>query len=59
MGYRGDRDGAVNALREAWAQGISWAMHLSTGTIEDCHREIDFESLRGYAPFDELMRPKG
>jgi hypothetical protein len=23
------------------------------------HRDIDFEALRGYAPFDELMRPKG
>ena len=55
----GDRDGAVTALREAIAQGISCAMHLSTGTIEDCHREIDVESLRGYAPFDELLRPKG
>jgi hypothetical protein len=22
-------------------------------------REMDFESLRGYAPFDELLRPKG
>ena len=49
----------MTALREAIAQGISCALRLSDGTIEDCHLEIDFESLRGYAPFDELMRPKG
>ena len=55
----GDRDGAVAALREAIARGISCALRLSTGSIEDCHREIDFESLRGYAPFAELLRPKG
>jgi hypothetical protein len=29
------------------------------GAGDDCRREIDFESLRGYAPFDELLRPKG
>jgi hypothetical protein len=23
------------------------------------HRDIDFESLRDYPPFQELMRPKG
>jgi Flp pilus assembly protein TadD len=55
----GDRDGAVTALREAIAQGISCALRRSSGTIEDCHLVIDFESLRGYAPFVELMRPKG
>ena len=59
VGCRGDRDGSVTALREAIAQGISCALRVSVGTIEDCHLEIDFEPLRGYAPFDELMRPKG
>ena len=54
----GDRDGAVALLRQAIAQGISCAVRWGPG-IEDCHREMDFESLRGYAPFDELLRPKG
>ena len=29
------------------------------GARDNCDREMDFESLRGYAPFDELLRPKG
>jgi tetratricopeptide (TPR) repeat protein len=53
----GDRDRAVALLREAIAQGISCAVRWGP-PIEDCHREMDFESLRGYAPFDELLRPK-
>ena len=48
----------MTALREALAQGISCFWHAGPPQ-EDCHREIDFESLRGYAPFDELMRPRG
>jgi len=55
----GDRDGAVTALREAIAHGISCTLRLGGPPQEDCHREMDFESLRGYAPFDELLRPKG
>ena len=54
----GDRDRAVALLRDAIGQGISCVYHFS-GLTEVCHRDIDFESLRGYAPFDELMRPKG
>jgi TolB-like protein len=54
----GDRDGAVALLREAVAHGqvctVRWGPPW-----EDCHREMDFESLRGYAPFVELLRPKG
>ena len=55
----GDRDRAVSLLREAIARGISCALRLAGPPMEDCHREMDFESLRGYAPFDELLRPKG
>jgi tetratricopeptide (TPR) repeat protein/TolB-like protein len=54
----GDRDRAVALLRDAMARGISCSYHFGPGT-EVCHREIDFESLVGYAPFDELIRPKG
>jgi len=54
----GDREGAVASLREAMSQGISCAWHFGPPQ-EDCHREMDFEPLRGYAPFDELLRPKG
>jgi tetratricopeptide (TPR) repeat protein len=53
----GDRDDAVALLREAIAHGIGCAVH-SGMPDEDCHREMDFEALRGYAPFDELLRPK-
>ena len=33
------------------AQGLGYAMLL--------HRDIDFESMRDYPPFQELLRPKG
>ena len=42
---------AVELLGDAFARGLS----MSTGL----HRQMDFESLRGFAPFDELMKPKG
>jgi predicted Zn-dependent protease len=47
----GQRDQAVELLRDAFARGLSMSTPL--------HRDMDLESLRGYAPFDELMRPKG
>jgi tetratricopeptide (TPR) repeat protein len=53
----GDRDGAVSRLREALTRGMTCTYHFGVGT-EDCHRDMDFESLRGYPPFDELLRPK-
>jgi len=47
----GERERAVNLLREAHAQGrefgITW------------HRDINLEPLRSFPPFEELMRPKG
>jgi len=54
----GDRDQAVALLRDAIARGIGCAVHTGTPD-EDCHREMDFESLRGYPPFDDLLRPRG
>ena len=47
----GDRDVAVELLREAHAQGRSYSVLL--------HRDIDFESLRDFPPFQEFLRPKG
>ncbi len=45
----GDRDRAVALLQEAIAQGISCAARYGPA-VEDCHREMDFESLRGTGP---------
>jgi hypothetical protein len=47
----GDGEQAFELLRQAFAQGINYGLWL--------HRDIDFESLRDYQPFQELMRPKG
>lgn len=45
----GNRDDAVRFLRQAHAEG--WAH-----TPWD-HRTEEYENMRGYAPFEELMRP--
>ena len=47
----GDREQAVTFLRNAFARGLSITLAL--------HRQLDFESLRGFPPFDDLMQPKG
>ena len=47
-----EKEQAVKFLREAFAGG------LRHGGEVDLHGEIDLESLRGYPPFEELMRPK-
>jgi hypothetical protein len=47
----GNRDRAVQLLREAYAQGLAHSMRI--------HRDPDFEGLVGYPPFEELIRPKG
>ncbi len=47
----GDREQAVELLRQSFNEGNSLRL--------DLHRDIDFESLREYPPFQELMRPKG
>jgi tetratricopeptide (TPR) repeat protein len=46
----GDRQQALDGLREAVAQGTVFGLGL--------HRNMDFESLRGWPPYDEFMRPK-
>jgi len=47
----GEREQAVTLLRDAFAKGLHHAVRF--------HEDIDLESLRGYPPYDELMRPKG
>ncbi|KPJ87838.1 MAG: hypothetical protein AMS18_14100, partial [Gemmatimonas sp. SG8_17] len=46
----GDREHAVLLLREAGAQGY--------GLNHDLFHKMDLESLHGYPPFEELIRPK-
>jgi len=47
----GDRERAVELLRAAYAEGYKHGIHV--------HRDMDFESLYDYAPFLDLLRPKG
>ena len=47
----GDRERAVELLRGSLARG-HWYTWLDLRAVPE------FESLRGYAPFDELVRPK-
>jgi serine/threonine protein kinase/tetratricopeptide (TPR) repeat protein len=46
----GDKEGAVNLLRQATKQGFSYAA---------LHPNEDFESLADYSPYVQLMKPKG
>ncbi len=46
----GDREEAVTLLRESLAQGLKFRSFV--------HRDPDLEPLRGYAPFEDLLRPK-
>jgi len=55
----GQRDRAVALLRRSMAEGQPCTLRTGINLVQDCHRDMDFESLRGYAPFDELLRPKG
>ncbi len=47
----GERELAVTKLREALDQGMQ--------VSEAFHRDFDLQSLRGYEPLEELLRPKG
>jgi hypothetical protein len=47
----GDRELAVELLRRGFNEGLGYGIWL--------HSDIDFESLRDYPPFQELVRPKG
>ena len=47
----GEKEKAVELLREAFAQGQPYGTHL--------HRSLALVPLRGYAPYEDLIRPKG
>jgi serine/threonine protein kinase/tetratricopeptide (TPR) repeat protein len=47
----GDRERAVGLLRDAFAQGYMFGVHI--------HRDLNLAPLRGYAPFEELIKPRG
>ncbi len=49
----GDREEAMTLLQQAMDLGVQW------GHGPWWHRDIDFESLHDYPPFQELIRPKG
>jgi serine/threonine protein kinase/tetratricopeptide (TPR) repeat protein len=46
----GERDAALARLREAFADGLPHNLSL--------HRDIDFQSLHGYSPFEKLVASK-
>jgi DNA-binding SARP family transcriptional activator/tetratricopeptide (TPR) repeat protein/TolB-like protein len=48
--HLGEREQAVQLLRDAFSQGRQYGPHL--------HTDIDLEPLADYAPFRELIRPK-
>jgi len=48
--HLGEKERAVDLLRESLARGSSYAA---------LHTDIDLEPLHGYPPFEELMKPKG
>jgi len=48
---RGDREQAVAQLRRAFAAGMPMEITL--------HQDPHLQRLRGYEPFDALMRPRG
>ncbi len=46
----GEKERAVRLLRQAYREGSAYDITL--------HRDIDFENLRDYAPFEDFMRPR-
>jgi tetratricopeptide (TPR) repeat protein len=47
----GDSTQAVDLLRRAFTEGVAYGPWL--------HRDIDLGLLRGFRPFEELLRPRG
>ena len=46
----GNQELAVELLKESFAKGKTYGIYL--------HRNIDFETLKDYLPFQELLKPK-
>jgi tetratricopeptide (TPR) repeat protein/TolB-like protein len=54
----GDKPAAVQLLREAIAQGLGLGVEWE-GYAVLLHRAPEMAPLRGYPPFEELLKPKG
>lgn len=54
----GDKERAVLLLRQALAGGL-WFGGFQSPTFDYGRNEPEFAPLRGYAPYEELLRPKG
>ncbi len=54
----GDKERAVALLRQAVAGGL-WFGGFNSPTFDFGRNEPEFAPLRGYAPYEELLRPKG
>jgi tetratricopeptide (TPR) repeat protein len=48
---RGDKEAAARLLERSFADGWRFTVNV--------HRQQEFQKLRGYAPFDAILRPKG
>ena len=47
----GNKEEAVALLRQAFGEGVGFGIWA--------HRDMDLETLRGFPPFEEFMKPKG
>jgi serine/threonine protein kinase/tetratricopeptide (TPR) repeat protein len=56
----GEKGQAVDLLRQAASEGYSWnfPIIIQVPTLA-FHASMDLEPLHGYAPFEELLKPKG
>lgn len=54
----GERERAVTLLRQAIGGGL-WFGGFNSPTFEFGRNEPDFAPLRGYAPYDDLVKPRG
>jgi tetratricopeptide (TPR) repeat protein len=52
----GQRERAVGLLEQAFIEGVTYYVGPAQQSL---HAEPGFESLRGYPPFEALLRPKG
>ena len=59
----GENDRAVALLRETVSQGFAQPVSSQKGLLQwwsmTFHESMDLEPLRGYPPYEELVRPKG
>ena len=54
----GERETAVQLLRDAFAEGLQYDTYRPSRLRSFNHALPEFQSLRGYEPFDQLVRPQ-